>query len=97
MHDQVPSPESNMDSRSVRYWDVQNLLSFNLTLALALLAILVAGWMGGQLLRQNGRLLLRLEDLEKRLDELEFGEPDAPAGLALGSFDFMRCYRERSV
>jgi hypothetical protein len=29
-----------------------------------------------QLLRQNGRILLRLEELEK-LDQLEFGEPQA--------------------
>src|SRR6266540_5905682 len=40
--------------------------------------IIVAGsWLGWQLLRQNGRILLRLDELEKRLDELEFGEPEA--------------------
>src|SRR3989442_9175429 len=55
------------------------------SLALAWLAILAGGWLAWQLLRQNGRLLLRLEDLEKRLDEAEFGEPEAPSGLALGS------------
>jgi peroxiredoxin len=33
-------------------------------------------WLGWQLLRQNGRVLLRLDELEKRLDELEFGIPD---------------------
>src|SRR6266487_5455821 len=33
-------------------------------------------WLGWQLLRQNGRILLRLDELEKRLDELEFGEPN---------------------
>ena len=37
------------------------------------------GWLGWQLLRQNGRMLLRLDELEKRLDELEFGEPEAEA------------------
>jgi len=42
------------------------------------LAILVVGWLGWQLLRQNGRLLLRLEALEARLNELEFGEEDDP-------------------
>jgi peroxiredoxin len=31
-------------------------------------------WLGWQLLRQNGRTLLRLDDLEHRLEELEFGE-----------------------
>ncbi len=31
-------------------------------------------WLGWQLLRQNGRVLLRLDELEKRLEELEFGE-----------------------
>src|SRR5262245_48876472 len=33
-------------------------------------------WLGWQLLRQNGRILLRLDEVEKRLDEFEFGEPD---------------------
>jgi peroxiredoxin len=33
----------------------------------------VGCWIGWQLLRQNGRILLRLEELEKRLDDLEFG------------------------
>src|ERR1051325_3744140 len=38
-------------------------------------------WLGWQLLRQNGRILLRLDELERRLDEMEFGEPDdAPRG-----------------
>jgi peroxiredoxin len=37
------------------------------------LAILAGGWLGWQLLRQNGRLLLRLEEIEQRLDELESG------------------------
>jgi peroxiredoxin len=39
----------------------------------AWLAIIGICWLGWQLLLQNGRLLLRLEELEKRLDELEFG------------------------
>src|SRR5436309_7179367 len=52
---------------------------------LAWLAILVGGWLGWQLLRQNGRLLLRIEALEERLNELEFAEPDAPAGSPVGS------------
>jgi peroxiredoxin len=37
------------------------------------------------LLRQNGRLLLRLEDLEQRLNQLEFDEAEDPAGLPVGS------------
>ena len=40
--------------------------------------VLVSGWLGWQLLRQNGRLLLRVEELEKRLDELEFDGVDEP-------------------
>jgi len=43
---------------------------------LACAAILAGAWLGWQLLRQNGRMLLRVEELEKRLDELEFGEPE---------------------
>ncbi|HYT59942.1 MAG TPA: redoxin domain-containing protein [Haliangiales bacterium] len=45
----------------------------------------VGCWVGWQLLRQNGRILLRLDELEKRLDALEFGESDEPAGLPVGS------------
>jgi peroxiredoxin len=41
-------------------------------------------WVGWQLLRQNGRILLRLDDLDKRLDAFEFCEPE-PEGLALNS------------
>jgi peroxiredoxin len=52
-------------------------------LILAWGAILVGCWLGWQLLRQNGRLLLRLEELEKRLDALEFGGDDHPTGLAV--------------
>jgi peroxiredoxin len=37
--------------------------------------VLVGGWLSWQLLRQNGRLLLRVEELEQRLDELTFAEP----------------------
>jgi peroxiredoxin len=54
-------------------------------LALAWGAIVAGCWLGWQLLRQNGRLLLQLEELEKRLDELEFGEGEEPDSLPLGS------------
>ena len=54
-------------------------------LVLAWVAILMGSWLGWQLLRQNGRLLLRLEELEKRLDQLEFGGGDKPEGLSIGS------------
>jgi peroxiredoxin len=55
------------------------------TLTLAWLAILAGGWLGWQLARQNGRMLLRLDELEQRLNELEFGEDDALAGLPVGT------------
>lgn len=45
----------------------------------------IAAWLGWQLLRQNGRILLRLDELEKRLDKVEFGEGDEPDGLPVGS------------
>src|SRR6266704_3170206 len=54
-------------------------------LALVWAVILAGGWLGWQLLRQNGRLLLRLDELEKRLDELEFGGADEPESLLVGS------------
>ncbi len=37
-------------------------------------------WLGWQLLRQNGRILLRLDELEQRLEELEFGEAGSSRG-----------------
>ena len=50
-----------------------------LAIALAWLALLGISCLGWQLLRQNGRILLRLEELEKRLDEFEFGGHGEPA------------------
>ena len=61
------------------------LLCMTLGLTLAWLAILAGGYLGWQLLRQNGRILLRLDELEKRLNELEFGEGEEPAGLPVGT------------
>ncbi len=55
-----------------------------LALALAWVGILAGIWLGWQLLRQNGRILLRLDELEKRLDDVEFGEEDRSPGLPVG-------------
>jgi len=55
-----------------------------LALGLAWLGTVGLSWLGWQLLRQNGRLLLRLEELEKRLDALESGEDKQPNGLSVG-------------
>jgi peroxiredoxin len=50
------------------------------------LSMALAGcWLGWQLLRQNGRMLLRLDELEQRLNELEFGAAGEPAGLPIDS------------
>jgi peroxiredoxin len=62
-----------------------SLHAMTLGLALTWLAILLGGWLGWQLLRQNGRILLRLDELEKRLNEFEFGEDQAPAELPAGA------------
>jgi len=43
-------------------------------IVLAWVAILISAWLGWQLLRQNGRLLLRIEALEERLNEFEFAD-----------------------
>ena len=56
--------------------------ALTIIVALAWLLIGVGCWLGWQLLRQNGRILLRLDELEKRLDELEFGEPNEPRSLS---------------
>src|SRR5579859_6880444 len=61
-----------------------NLLA-GLGISLGLAAGMASSWLGWQLLRQNGRMLLRLEELEKRLDALEFDEPSGPLGLPLDS------------
>jgi peroxiredoxin len=53
-------------------------------LALACGVIFLGGWLCWQLLRQNGRLLLRLDELEQRLNELEFGEVKESQGLEPG-------------
>jgi peroxiredoxin len=51
-----------------------------LVLGLGIVGLCVAAgyWLGWQLLRQNGRILLRLDDIEKRLEELEFAETREP-------------------
>jgi len=50
-------------------------------IVLSWLIVSLACWLGWQLLRQNGRILLRLDEVEKRLDELEFGEEAEAEGL----------------
>jgi peroxiredoxin len=66
--------------------------------ALAWVAILLGAWLGWQLLRQNGRLLLRLDEVERRLDEVELGEGAQPRGSPIdnghGGADR---FRERSL
>ena len=49
---------------------------FIIATALSWIVMGVGAWLGWQLLRQNGRILLRLDELEKQLHELEFGEAD---------------------
>jgi peroxiredoxin len=47
---------------------------------------LIAGWLAYQLVLQNGRMLLRLEALERQLAQPDPGQaPGAPAGLPIGS------------
>jgi peroxiredoxin len=54
-------------------------------LTVAFASLFAVCWLGWQLLRQNGRMLLRLDELEKRLNELEIEGADEPAGLPLDS------------
>jgi peroxiredoxin len=58
--------------------------------ALPWVFVALGGWLGYQLVRQNGRMLLRLEALEQRLAPVQpapapAAEPPAPAGPPLGS------------
>ncbi|HEY5913995.1 MAG TPA: peroxiredoxin family protein [Verrucomicrobiae bacterium] len=53
---------------------------YDLLLIGSVLALCLAAgccWLGWQLLRQNGRILLRLEALEQWLDDLELSEPSS--------------------
>src|SRR6266704_3004459 len=55
----------------------------------------VGCWLSWQLLRQNGRMLLRFEALEQRLEESQFGESNEPDDLPDGgSADFSPLHRE---
>ncbi|MFO1096041.1 MAG: redoxin domain-containing protein [Planctomycetaceae bacterium] len=49
------------------------------------LLISVGGWMGYQLVRQNGRILLRLESIERGLAVRSAAQRPQPAGLAVGT------------
>ncbi len=48
-------------------------------LSLAMASLFAVAWLGWQLLVQNGRILLRLEALEKKFDEFEFAGEDGSA------------------
>jgi peroxiredoxin len=47
---------------------MNDLLIFGVVIILA--ALVLVGWLGWQLVQQNGRMLLRFESLERRLDEI---------------------------
>src|SRR5215510_277702 len=55
-----------------------------LGLASAWMAMLMVCWLGWLLLRQNGRMLLRLEVLEKRLNQSGTGDENDAAMLPIG-------------
>lgn len=65
--------------------------------AVALPLAAVGGWLGWQLLCQSGRMLLRLDEIEKRLDELEFGGPDEESNGAAATDDPADRFGKRSV
>jgi peroxiredoxin len=66
-------------------------------LALAWLFILIGCWLGWQLLRQNGRILLRLDDVEERLHELEFGEAEELSEKSASQEDPANRFNNRSL
>jgi peroxiredoxin len=53
--------------------------------ALPWLLIAVGTWLGYQLVRQNGRILLRLEAIERRLETRAPAQRREPAGLPVGA------------
>ena len=66
-------------------------------IALAWLAIVIGCWLGWQLLRQNGRILLRLDDIEERLHELEFGEAEELSNSSSSQADSAHRFTNRSL
>jgi peroxiredoxin len=75
MHQEVQPPLRRLTS--LRDKGLMNALI--ITIILQWVVIGAGCWLGWQLLRQNGRMLLRLDELERRLDEWEFGERDQQA------------------
>jgi peroxiredoxin len=68
-----------------------------IALAVAWAVGAVVAWLSWQLLRQNGRILLRLDDMEARLHELEFGEPDSQPNSAATMPDRANRFANRSL
>lgn len=60
-------------------------------------AIAGCSWLSWQLLRQNGRILLRLEELEKRLDEFDDPQAGLPPGSPAPDFDLPGLNGERKT
>lgn len=61
------------------------MLAIVLGTALPWLLIALGAWLGYQLVLQNGRILLRLESIEKRLGPRSESKPPQPGGLPVGS------------
>jgi peroxiredoxin len=70
---------------------------FLIAIILTWVVMAVAGWLGWQLLRQNGRILLRLDELEKRFDEIEFDQPAGQVNGAPASDDRVNRFGQRSL
>lgn len=49
------------------------------------LIVALAGWVGYQLVRQNGRILLRLDSIDQRLAGRRDVQPREPGGVAIGT------------
>src|SRR5262245_20970080 len=49
------------------------------------LLLFVGAWLGFQLMRQNGRILVRLEAIEQRMAPRRSEKPQEPRGLTLGT------------
>jgi peroxiredoxin len=49
------------------------------------LLVAVGAWLGFQLVRQNGRILVRLESIERRLSPRDAGKPKKERGLRFGT------------
>src|SRR5262245_51338225 len=70
-------------SRTNRSW--RTAMTIVIGTVLPWLLLFLGAWLGFQLVRQNGRILVRLEAIEKRMAPRRSEKPQEPRGLTVGT------------